>query len=502
MCGIVAIFSNKDESQDVEKMLDAISHRGIDGRGIVSHNGITIGHNRLAINDLSESGNQPFELDSLYSVTNGEIWNEKQLKDTMGGYTFKSTSDCEILLPLYKEGRLKELDGMFSTIILDGEKMVITRDWVGKMPLWFTIDDDRLIVASEVKAIREVSNCEDVKIVPPNSMITVTSRDEVLGLEFDMDIQHNYYDWINNVQILTEETTSEEVSSKTYELLDNAVKSRLIGDVSIATLNSGGIDSSIITYLAKQYVSDLTCYTVAFAEDSIDLKHARLLRDYLGVNMVEVHVPRNEEEIKERFVDVCRTIEYPSNVQVQCGIMLSYVAQQIAKDGHKIALSGELSDEVAGSYGRNRMFANKPDWTTIKKQQVERQHYGNLIRSNNIFMKYGTIECRMPFFDRDYVDYVANLPSKLTTGKKKQYKKHLADAFRGKIPDQIIDRDKESFQKGTSFKDWFEELILSDDTLNRNNRKKLHYVIQDVIVEQLNYKVRKCRDLCESYEYK
>jgi asparagine synthase (glutamine-hydrolysing) len=476
-------------------MLKALDHRGTDHKGNFSYeteeSGSVIGHTRLAINDLSEQGNQPFHLEKTSIVVNGEIWNHEELREYLKGkgFEFKSNSDCEVILPLYSLGELTKLDGMFSFIIIDREKnkMVVSRDWVGKLPLYIQKTPDVILLASEIKALRVGQGnaiTDDIKFVPRNSLIVID-----LGT-FEMNTFQNFYGWIGDCERLRGDG---DVAGNTYQLLDRAVKKRTISDVPIATLNSGGIDSSVITYLLSQYVDDIKCYTVKFDEDSPDLHHARLLAEKVGMPLVEVEVPKDPDIIKQRFLDVCKTIEYPSNVQVQVGIMLSFVGEQLAKDGYKVVFSGEGSDESAGSYGNYRMWSKKPDWVDVKKQMFEKQYYGNLLRGNNIFMQYGTIECRTPFFDRDYVEYVCNLPEHATTGKGKQWKQHLADAFRGKIPDEIIDRPKEAFQKGTCFKTWFEELIVNDPELNKKGRKKMHHVIMDTIQGQLGYNIRDSR---------
>jgi asparagine synthase (glutamine-hydrolysing) len=487
MCGIVAVISKDKNTNDLcRKMLSEIQHRGKDSVRVQTNEDkeASIGHCRLAINDLSEAGVQPFKYwDGLmwaWSVTNGEIWNHKE-------FNFKrnSNSDCEAILPCFMNDEMKKLDGMFSTIIMHNNCLHIYRDWVGKLPLYMVKEGKDVFICSEIKGLRAVTANENVKFIPKNSHIVIdtTSREIMLT-------EHNFFGWIGNCEHLKNDG---DVAGNTYQLLDRAVRKRTISDVPIATLNSGGIDSSAITYLLSQYVKDIKCYTVKFDEDSPDLKHARLLADYLGIELIEVVVPKDAEKIKERFHLVNRAIEFPSSVQMQCGVMTSYLMEQISKDGHKVVFSGEGSDESAGSYARMQMFKNKPDWRDLKKAMFEKQYYGNLLRGNNIGMYFGTIEMRTPFFDRDYVEYVCNLPSSVTFGDKHQRKKHLADAFRGKIPDAILDRKKETFQAGTCFQNWFEELILKDPIVNKNGRKKMYHVIADGIKKELCYNINDSR---------
>ena len=335
MCGIVATIGYKRD--DVNVMLEAIEHRGRDNRGIkefqYNDKHIILGHNRLSINDTSPLGNQPMEWDGVELVVNGEIWNYPQLrKEYEGrGYHFKSNSDSEIILYLYKEGELKRLEGMFSFVIYDNDKLILSRDWVGKLPLYIH-NTNNYIVASELKSITTQVKSSDIKFVPKNSLV-------VIDLNTDNIVVHKdyYFQFSNEPTIVN---SHEEVSETTFKLLETAVDKRLLSDVPIATSLSGGIDSAIITYLLSQRIPNLKAYTIAFDETSKDLQKARVCAEYLGIELVEVFVPKDEEIIKQRFLDSIRVIEYPSTVQMEVGILQSFIAEQMAKDGIKVAFSG------------------------------------------------------------------------------------------------------------------------------------------------------------------
>jgi asparagine synthase (glutamine-hydrolysing) len=473
MCGIVATIGYKRD--DVNIMLEAIEHRGRDNRGIkefqYGDKHIILGHNRLSINDTSPLGNQPMEWDGVELVVNGEIWNYPQLrKEYEGrGYHFKSNSDSEIILYLYKEGELKRLEGMFSFIIYDNDKLILSRDWVGKLPLYIH-NTNNYIVASELKSITTQVKSSDIKFVPKNSLV-------VIDLDTDNIVVHkDYYFQFSNEPTIP--ASHEEVGETTFRLLETAVDKRLLSDVPIATSLSGGIDSAIITYLLSQRIPNLKAYTIAFDETSKDLQKARVCAEYLGVELVEVFVPKDEEIIKQRFLDSIRVIEYPSTVQMEVGILQSFIAEQMARDGIKVAFSGEGSDESYGSYGTFRMFSKKPDWSDVRKKLFEKQYYGNLLRGNTIFMNYGTIELRCPFFDTEFLNYTTNLTDEFLC-KGGQWKLPLANAFRGKLPDEILDQEKRAFQKGTNFKQYIEEIILNDESINFKKRKKMINVIGD-----------------------
>jgi asparagine synthase (glutamine-hydrolysing) len=473
MCGIVATIGYTKE--DVNEMLEIISHRGRDNRGIMefqyNDKNIILGHNRLSINDTSPLGNQPMEYEGAQLVVNGEIWNYPQLRKEYEerGYTFKSNSDSEIILFLYKENELKRLSGMFSFVIYDENKLILSRDWVGKLPLYI-FNNGSYIIASELKSIINTHKGADIKFVPKNSLVEINLDTNKI------DVHSNYY--FNFSNDITNLPTREEVGQKTYQLLRDAVDKRLLSDVPIATSLSGGIDSAVITYLLSTKIPNLKAYTIAFDQSSPDLQKARVCAKHLGVELVEVFVPRDEELLKQRFIDSIRVIEYPSTVQMEVGILQSFIAEQMAKDGIKVAFSGEGSDESYGSYGMIRMFSKKPDWSDIRKKLFEKQYYGNLLRGNTIFMNYGTIELRCPFFDTDFLDFTTNLTDEFLS-KGNQWKLPLADAFRPYLPEEIIEQEKRAFQKGTNFKQYIEELILNDSNINFRNRKNMLHVIAD-----------------------
>jgi asparagine synthase (glutamine-hydrolysing) len=473
MCGIVATIGY--EPSDVNLMLDAIDHRGRDCRGInefeVNDKKVVLGHNRLSINDTSSAGNQPMEYNGIWLIVNGEIWNYPELrKEYEGrGYEFKSNSDSEIILFLYKEDELKRLSGMFSFVIYDKDKLVISRDWVGKIPLYIH-NTNKYIIASEIKAIQTQNGINDIKIVPKNTLIEI-------NLKTDEFIIHKDY-YFNFSSEVTKVASREEVSKTTFNLLERAVDKRLISDVPIATSLSGGIDSAIITYLLSQRIPNIKAYTIAFDQTSKDLQKARVCANALNVELVEVFVPKDDVIIKQRFMDSINVIEYPSTVQMEVGILQSFIAEEMVKDGIKVAFSGEGSDESYGSYGTFRMFSKKPDWSDVRKKLFEKQHYGNLLRGNTIFMNYGTIELRCPFFDTEFLNYTTNLQDEFLSHKG-QWKLPLADAFRGKLPDEILDQEKRAFQKGTNFKEYIEDIILNDSEINFKNRKKIFHVICD-----------------------
>ena len=154
MCGIASIVSRNNNEETISSMLDIMKHRGRDCTSILTakHNdrNVYLGHNRLSINDVSTAGNQPMVYINLSLIVNGEIWNYKELRKEYEtrGYEFFSNSDSEIILYLYTEDELKRLDGMFSFVIHDNNKLIVSRDWVGKIPSYISIGSDIYIASN------------------------------------------------------------------------------------------------------------------------------------------------------------------------------------------------------------------------------------------------------------------------------------------------------------------------------------------------------------------
>ena len=487
MCGITTTINHPKEI--TESLLDRLEHRGKDNRGIYQNKNVILGHNRLSINDLSESGNQPMFYKDLVLVVNGEIWNSPELREEYKnrGYTFQSNSDSEIILYLYEQGELSRLDGMFSFVIYDTkiDKLFVGRDWVGKIPLFISITD-KIVISSELESIKSVLPTVVPNFVPVNSLITIDIND------LNIDVQEGFYFKFSDEW--TEWESPEEINQFVHDTLTHAVEKRLISDVPIATSLSGGIDSAVITYILSKNIPNLKAYTIKFEEDSEDLRTARLVAKHLGIELIEVEIPKDPQIIKDRFKEVIKVVSFPTTVQTQVGILQSFIAEQMAKDGIKVAFSGEGADESFGSYGKIRMFS-KIDVNFMKYRKYLHgiQHTSNLLRGNNIFMKFGTIELRCPFYDTQFVDKICNTTSDhLSSGG--QWKLPLAEGFRGLLPDEILDQDKRAFQKGTNFKQWIEPLLIQDKEINFNKRTRMIEICKDWFEQTFNYKFSKLKD--------
>ena len=482
MCGIIGLINHTEEVG--QQLLHHLEHRGKDSRDIVTHKNVILGHNRLSINDLSDKGKQPFIYKGLHLVVNGEIWNYPQLRKEYEerGYQFFSNSDSEIILYLYEQRELNRLDGKFSFILHDTniQKLFISRDWVGKVPLFIDISN-KIVISSELMSIKETLPAVVPQFVPINSLVTIDTT------TLEVDVEKDYYFKFD--EGYTKWQSQDEINNWVYKTINHAVEKRLISDVPIATSLSGGLDSAVITYILSKWIPNLKAYTINFDDNSKDLEMARLFAQSLGIDLVEVKVPKDKNLIKERFKEVIQTIGYPTTVQTEVGILQSFIAEQMKKDGVKVAFSGEGSDESFGSYGKIRMFSKlEPNFSNYRKYLHGIQHTSNLLRGNNIFMKWGTIELRCPFYDTEFVNTICNTTYKHLTGKGEQWKLPLAESFRGIIPDEILDQEKRAFQKGTNFKDWVEDILINDEEINFKKRTRLIEICKDHFHLNFGYK--------------
>lgn len=487
MCGITATINQPKKITD--SLLKKLEHRGRDNRGVYEHNNVVLGHNRLSINDLSESGNQPMFYKNLVLVVNGEVWNSPELREEYKtrGYTFQSNSDSEIILYLYEQGELNRLDGMFAFILYDKDinKLIVSRDWVGKIPLFISITNT-IVISSELESIKSTLPSLVPNFVPVNSLITIDTNTLKVDVknDFYFTFSDEWQDW----------ESPKEINEFVHDTLNMAVKKRLLSDVPIATSLSGGIDSAVITYILSKHIPNLKAYTIKFDENSEDLRTARLVAKHLGIELVEVEIPKDPEIIKQRFREVIKVVSFPTTVQTQVGILQSFIAEQMAKDGIKVAFSGEGADESFGSYGKIRMFSKiDENFRKYRKYLHSIQHTSNLLRGNNIFMKFGTIELRCPFYDTKFVDTICNTTSEyLSYGE--QWKSPLAEGFRGLLPDEILDQEKRAFQKGTNFKEWIEPILLEDEQINFRKRTRMIEICKDWFEKSFNYKFNKLQE--------
>jgi len=463
MCGIIGGF----DLPQIEKGLDTIAHRGPDSQGIIQTDNVYFGHVRLSIIDTSSDSNQPFVYGSTTMIFNGTIWNYRELRDELNIET-RTSGDTEVLCALldkYGIGALDKVEGMFAIAFTQGDgSITIVRDRHGEVPLHYSLITGifpSFSFCSEIKGLLAVGeHGKTIKMLEPGSFIKVGP---------DYSVEEGY--WYNIREHIVDTSTWDVDTSKIniYNGITKGSYERTISDVPVACLLSGGIDSAITTLIASQHIPNLVTYTAVHDENSKDLRSAREVAKYLGVELREVKVePPNIDDVN----DVIKTIEMPYKAQVEIGYPCIQLARRISEDGFKVIMSGEGSDELWASYGMSYHGIQDKGWTNYRVDLFGSQHRKNFSRCNKIFMKYG-IECRLPFLNTQLVESALGLSQDIVWDGKSRPKAILQESFRGQLPDNIVDRKKVAFQDGMGIKSLYEDIVESPKTYYTNHYKKL-----------------------------
>ena len=470
MCGIIGgnLFASK---KTIEEAQNLIMHRGHDAHDAIYINGFWMGHNRLSIQDLNESANQPmWDSDKqICIVFNGELW--KKTMDIFNNelrqeFSFNTkNSDTEVFLYAYKKygtDVFKHLDGMFSATIYDTtkNKVIMVRDWVGRLPFYYLHKYDALAFSSEMKALTETFTdaSSEVKIVLPGHFYEYDRSNGQIT-------KNKYYDIEENIP--TSDTNLCVVSHKIRDLLDRAVENELIADVPVCTILSGGIDSVLITYLLKKRVKDLKAYVVNLGSSTgkDDLHYARLAAKWLDIPLTEVKI--NKTNVQKEFRNSIWAAEMDSWTQITPAVAQLFLAKKIHEDGYKVVFGGEGADELFGSYGNiQKMYYKQDTNKSARINLIKNLHKNNLIRTNKAMMFGGTVELRTPFLDREFAEYALSVITidakhhKHTNGfvdinwvngshMKYPLRKSFAYLINDEgMPEELLFRKKETFQVG------------------------------------------------------
>ena len=465
MCGIVSIFNIEEQTPELRvkalEMSKKIRHRGPDWSGIYSGKHAILCHERLSIVD-PESGKQPlFSPDGKQILAvNGEIYNHKQLRANLAcKYDFKTQSDCEVILALYREKGihfLEDLSGIFAFALYDEEKddFLIARDPIGVIPLYIGYDADGTVYsASELKALE--GYCERYEPFLPGHYYC--------GSE---GVMKKWYrrDWESFDAVMNKTTSVQEV----HDALENAVKRQLMCDVPYAVLLSGGLDSSIVSAIAKKYAARrietdsiqdawwprLHSFAVGL-KGAPDLVKAREVANYIGTVHHEINYTMQEGLDAVR--DVIYFIETYDVTTVRASTPMYLLARVIKSMGIKMVLSGEGADEIFGGYLYFHKAPNAQAFHEETVRKISKLHLYDCLRANKSLSAWG-IEGRVPFLDKEFVDVAMSLNPevKMCPGKTIE-KKVLRETFMDMLPDGVLWRQKEQFSDGVGYS-WIDTL--------------------------------------------
>lgn len=447
MCGIVGAHGEKP---NLQKALGEIVHRGPDGKGITHRFKSTLGHTRLAIIDV-EGGQQPMTnpQETRWLVCNGEIYNHADLRAKTPDYSYKTSSDNEVILALYEQHgaeMVRQLDGMFAFALVDGERLLLARDPLGIKPLYYGWDGDTIYFASEIKALRET--VKTIEEFPP-------------GHWYDSETGFTkYYDVVDVArQAIEQGQTTTPSFQDIQKSLERAVEKRLMSDVPLGVFLSGGLDSSIIAGLVAKRNKNVHSFAVGF-EDSEDVGYARKVAEHLGTQHHEYIY--TVEEMLEALPTVIYHLESFDPSLVRSAIP-NYFLSRLASQYVTVVLSGEGADELYGGYHYFKRF-NGEELHIELAEVTNTLHSCNLLRCDRMSMAH-SLEARVPFLDTDFINLSFAVPvEQKIYGQDEIEKWALRKAFEGIIPDEVIWRVKQQFSKGAGSAYVFEQLAENEIT--------------------------------------
>lgn len=469
MCGIAGIFRIKSHTpelrQKVLKMAKRIRHRGPDWSGIFESPTAIIAHERLSIVD-PESGGQPlFSPDGRQVLAvNGEIYNHRALRARYAGYPFSTGSDCEVILPLYREKGvefLEDLSGIFAFALYDSatDDFLIARDPIGVIPLYIGYDSDgKVYVASELKALEGF--CERYEPFPPGHYY--------LGSEGKL---RRWYrrDW-ENFGSLTPASPSEaaEAPTKLRAALEDAVRRQLMSDVPYGVLLSGGLDSSVISAIARKFAPRriendgntdawwprLHSFAVGL-KGAPDLAKAREVAEHIGTVHHEINY--TIQEGLDAIRDVIYYIETYDVTTVRASTPMYLLARVIKSMGIKMVLSGEGADEIFGGYLYFHKAPSPREFHEETVRKLSKLHLYDCLRANKSLSAWG-VEGRVPFLDKEFLDVAMTLDPALKMCPGAEIEKRiLREAFADMLPASVAWRQKEQFSDGVGYS-WIDSL--------------------------------------------
>ena len=487
MCAIMGFTSPSLTAQTVRPFFDRTLSRGPDQSRIEPAGTGQLCFHRLAIMGLQEEGMQPFHLGGDMVVCNGEIYGYEKIKEELSAkYTFKSGSDCEVLLPLWREygtDMFKMLDAEFACIIYDAEthEFIAARDPIGIRPLFYGYDmHGTMLFASEAKNL--VGLCERIMPFPPG---------------------HYYADgkFVRYADLTTVTEYSKDdldtVCKKIREKLIAGVEKRLDADAPLGFLLSGGLDSSLVCAIsAKLLGKKIRTFAIGMDLDPIDLKYAKETADFIGAEHTEVTMTRQQVlDSLETVIALLGTYDI-TTIRASMGMYLCCKAIHEQTDV-RVLMTGEISDELFG-YKYTDFAPSAEAFQQEAKKRVDELYMYDVLRADRC-ISVNSLEARVPFGDLDFVKYVMSIRPELKLNTYDMGKYLLRKAFADDhiLPDDILWRQKAAFSDavGHSMVDdlkAYAESLYSDEAFGRGCEK--YTFAKPFTKESLLY-----RDIFEKY---
>merc|ERR1712223_56147 len=475
MCGIFAVFGLPENSSkfrnDILRLSKLLRHRGPDWNGIACFKNCVLTHERLAIVGLN-SGAQPIidnDGDTAMSV-NGEIYNHEELETELKHKNpnlfdaFTTDSDCEVLLHLYKTKGPEFLEntvvnGMYAFVLYDkmSDEYMVARDPFGIIPLYIGYGVDGSVwFSSEMKALQ--ANCSHFELFPPGHYYVGKS----LHGEIKREMKPFYHSkWFTDIDHIPDHPLD---LAEFRGQLCASVRRHLLAEVPFGLLLSGGLDSSLIASIAcREYKKlgnhdKLRSFCIGL-KGSPDLAAAEKVAKHIGTKHYSFTF--TVQQGLDALSDVIFHLETYDVTTVRASTPMFLLARRIKATGCKMVLSGEGADEVFAGY---LYFHKAPDSDELHKetvQKVKKLHMYDCLRANKSMMGWG-VEARVPFLDREFLEYAMNLDPevKMCPGNKIE-KNVLRSAFdtpeQPFLPNEILWRQKEQFSDGVGYS-WIDAL--------------------------------------------
>lgn len=448
MCTIMGYCGKGGGMQKVSEGLTATVSRGPDDERIIDLKDGVLGFQRLSIMGLTPEGMQPFELDGNYAVCNGEIYGFRKLRDELiaKGYSFTSDSDCEVLLPMYKEygtEMFSMLDAEFACIIYDHEQheFIAARDPIGIRPLYYGYDGDTIVFASEAKNLVKI--CKKIMPFPPG--------------HFCKDGEFHCYCDITAVDNVIHDDI-DTVCENIHDKLVEGVKKRLDADAKVGFLLSGGLDSSLVCAIAQRETDKpIRTFAIGMNTDAIDLKYAKQVADYIGSDHTEVIITR--DDVIDSLEDVIHLLGTYDITTIRASIGMYLLCKAIhSQTDIRVLLTGEISDELFG-YKYTDFAPSAEAFQEESVKRVRELHMYDVLRADRC-ISVNSLEARVPFGDLDFVKYVMAVDPEMKLNKYNKGKYLLRHAFEGDyLPHDILYREKAAFSDavGHSMVDYLKE---------------------------------------------
>ena len=435
MCSIIGYCGRPIDREAFEEGFWRTLSRGPDDSRMMEVGEGLLGFHRLSIMGLHPEGMQPFTLNGNAVVCNGEIYCFEQFRTELSGeYTFKSDSDCEILLPLYEKygcDMFAMLDAEFACILYDAKEnqFIAARDPIGIRPLYYGYDaNGTILFASEPKNL--IGLVKQILPFPPGHYY----KDGLFYCYCDIAAVKAYH-----------KHDLETVCRNIREKLIAGVQKRLAADAKVGFLLSGGLDSSLVCAIAARESSKpIKTFAIGMSEDAIDLKYARQVAGFIGSDHTEVII--SKEDVLDSLETVVELLGTFDITTIRASIGMYLVCKYIHENTDiRVLLTGEISDELFG-YKYTDFAPSADAFQKEAQKRIQELHMYDVLRADRC-ISVNSLEARVPFGDLDFVKYVMAIDPEMKLNKYGKGKYLLRHAFEGLgyLPDEILWREKAAF---------------------------------------------------------